>query len=384
MRRTVRRRLAVSLAIAGAIGAAPIAAGCATDNALVGGQCALGYESCGSGCCPKPGIDATADGPEDADASQDSDAKLASDADGSPMDVMVAERIGYDGPAEGSTVEGGPSEAGDAGDGGEAGPTCMAPLVDCDGVCTDTTSDPFNCGQCNLVCPSQICQMSMCVGSTAGGVVFIGHDYSNTPGGTAQARVLSNAVFIPQTNPLHVLSYERYASTAAVARVKAILGGVAMQVGRTLTIKGTTTDTDIPSSLTIASYGVLLVPDQVAAPSGALASLGASWASTLATFTQAGGIVVVLEGGRGVGEMPAFSTGTGLLGVSAQASITTGMPLDVVAPADAVGSGVVSPYGAGNSSVSVMTEPNGGNVVYVVEEPVDGSPALPVVVHKAF
>ena len=381
MKRTSPVGVALALSIAGAVGVAPIAAGCGSDNSLVGGECSPGYQRCGSECCPVSVVDATTDGP-DAKA----DAYEVSDADGastdSTADGSLADRAGQpDGPSEGSAYEGGLIEAGE---GGEAGPTCTPPLVDCDGVCTDTSSDPFNCGHCNVVCPSQICQMGMCVGSTAGGVVFIGHDYSNTPGGTAQARVLSNAVFIPQTNPLHVLSYERYASAAAVARVEAILDGVAMQIGRTLTITSTNTDGDIPSKLTTASYGVLLVPDQPLASTGALATLGSAWASTLATFTQAGGIVVILDGGTGVGEMPAFSTSTGLLDVSAQASITTGTPLAVVAPADAVGTGVVSPYGAGTASVSLTTEPNGGNVVYVVEEPLDGSPALPVVVHKAF
>lgn len=380
--------LAWSIAVAAALGGAPLAAGCGSDNSLVGGQCAAGYTPCGTNCCPTGGVDASLDRTSlDAptEALSEGDAPNATDGDGAPTDGFGADRIGFsDGPTEDSAPDGNTPEAGEDGEAGEAGPVCMPPLVDCGGTCVDTTSDPLNCGQCGNVCPSQICQMSQCVGSTAGGVVFIGHDYLTTPGGTAQARVLSNAVFIPQSNPLHVLSYERYANAGAITRIKSILDGAATQIGRTLTIASTTTDSDVPNNLTVANYGVLLVADQSTAPAGALATLGSSWASTLATFTQAGGIVVVLDGGTGTGEMPQFSSATGLLTVSAQAPIIAGTALDVVAPADAVGTGVVSPYGAGTNSVSIDTEANGGNVVYVVDEPVDGATGLPVVVHKAF
>jgi hypothetical protein len=266
----------------------------------------------------------------------------------------------------------------------ETGPVCLPPLVDCGGVCVDTTSDPFNCGACGTFCVSQICQSSMCVGTPAGGgVVFIGHDYSNTPAGTSQARVLSNAVFIPQFSQLHVLSYERYALNGAVSHVKNILTTAAQQAGRNLTITSTVNDADIPNTLTVQSYAVLLVHDQPSAPTGALASLGASWQPTLTQFTQQGGIVVVLDGGTGAGEMPQFVTATTLLSVASQSSIATGTPLDVVAPGDPVGFGVVSPYSAGNSSVTVTTEPNGGSVVYVVDLPGDAGVGTPVAVHKA-
>jgi hypothetical protein len=82
--------------------------------------------------------------------------------------------------------------------------------------------------------------------------------------------------------------------------------------------------------------------------------------------------------------MPQFTTATTLLDVSAQSNVATGTTLDNAAPADAIGIGVLSQYGAGNSSVSVTTEPNGGNVVYVVDVDADGGNGPPVVVHKVF
>jgi hypothetical protein len=390
------RRAAVAAIVLGCVGAplGIVAAGCGGDgDALVGGDCASGYAPCGNNCCP-----VTTDGAIDG--------TVADASDGSPsFDGNGADRFGpgrdgaIDARSDGPPADTGSGEAGDGGNGGngdgsgggtdgaadaaETGPLCIPPLVDCGGTCVDTTSDPLNCGQCGLVCPSQICTMSACVGSTAGGIVFIGHDYQTTPANTAQARVLTNATFIPQNNPLAVMSFEHYANIAAVARVKAILTGAATQIGRSLNITSTQVDGDIPSKLVFASYQVLIVQDQANALPGTLAMIGSSWATTLATFTQAGGVVIVLDGGTGTGEMPEFSTATALLDVSAQSKVTATF-LDDVAPGDVVGVNVVSPYSAGLNSVAVTTEANGGNVTYVIDQRTDAGPGAPVVVHKVF
>ncbi len=265
---------------------------------------------------------------------------------------------------------------------------CGSPLMDCGGQCVDPTSDSSNCGGCANVCTSQICQNSQCVGATTGGIVFIGHDFETTAPGTTQARVLSNAVFIPQTNPLRVLSYERYADAVAVSRITTILNGVARQLGRTLNLTETINDADIPNTLSLQNFDVLLVPDQPTAPAGALGALGpgggGNWGVVLASFAQSGGVVVVLDGGTGVGEMPAFVTGTGLLTITAQAPVAVGTQLQDVARADVEGIGLVSPYAAGANSVSVTTEAAGGDVVYVVVDSNDAGVGPPVVVHKVF
>ena len=272
---------------------------------------------------------------------------------------------------------------GNGSDGGGDAPTCTPPMQACGEQCVDVTSDPFNCGRCGTSCPSQICVNSQCVGTVAGAMVFVGHDYQSTPSGTAQARVLSNAVFIAQSNPLNVLSYERYASAGAVVRTRNILTGVATQTGRTFAFTSTSTDSDVPTDLATQSYGVLLVQDQPTAPAGAMASLGASWQQALTTFVLGGGVVVVLDGGTGVGEMPAFATATGLLTVTAQAPLDSHALLDVLAPADAVGIGVVSPYAAGSHSVALTAQSSNGNVVYVVGAEDDGGADAPVVIHRA-
>ncbi|MGA7123030.1 MAG: hypothetical protein WBY94_23205 [Polyangiaceae bacterium] len=285
-----------------------------------------------------------------------------------------------------SASDGGTTSDSTAGDGApaEASNPCSVPLAYCGGACIDVSGDPLNCGGCGVVCASQLCDNSACVGAASGGIVYIGHDYTTTLPGTAQARVISNAVFVPESNPLRVLSYERYASPGAVTQVGAILRSVARQEGRTLTIVSTANDDQVSDQLTVTNYDVLLVHDQSSAPDGALATLGSNWGSTLSVYALGGGVIIVLDGGGGLGQMPAFATGTGLLDVSAHASIAVGTPLLVASRVDAIAAGVLSPYGAGQNSVSLTTEANGGNVVYVVELNGDAGSNPPVVVHKAF
>jgi len=51
------------------------------------------------------------------------------------------------------------------------------PFAMCGGNCIDTSGDALNCGMCGKTCVSQICQDSQCVGTTSGGLIFIGHDF---------------------------------------------------------------------------------------------------------------------------------------------------------------------------------------------------------------
>jgi hypothetical protein len=215
-----------------------------------------------------------------------------------------------------------------------------------------------------------------------GGIVFIGHDYLSTDPYTAQARVLSNAVLIPRANPLRVLSFEEYANPSSITHVSAILHDAALEVGRTLAVTSTVDESAIPSALAAATVDVVLIHDQPGAAPGALAILGSTWAESLAAFTQAGGVVVVLDGGTGTDEMPAFVTATGLLAVSSDTPVSVGTALDVSSTTDVVGNGVLSPYAAQAHTVAVDTDPPGASVVWVVEVPNPESSPIPVVVHK--
>jgi hypothetical protein len=268
-------------------------------------------------------------------------------------------------------------------DGGFAcAPFCSPPLTNCSGTCLDLTSDPFNCGMCGKICPSFLCQASQCVTGFNGELVLIGHDFSTqVPNPGSQVTVLLNSVFIRPNNPLRVLAYERYAAAAATARVTSIL-----QNGpRPVTLTRTSLDGDIPTKLNVTDFDVLLVYDQAAAPAGALGALGTSWSSTLTTYLQAGGLVVVLDGARavdgGTSEMPALLTNGSLIAVTAQTVLPQGTRVKNIAPGDSVGRNVGAVYGTTLSSARFATEAASANVTYVIFDQPDNQP---VVVHKTF
>jgi hypothetical protein len=323
--------------------------------------------------------DASADGHETEEAPRDGGAKEGSAADGTTTDATDQDgaladsmTVGTDATTDSCTPPYDTSDncgacgmacgATDICVMGDAGtyqcmPLCAPPETDCSGTCVDETSDSNNCGRCGKVCPSGFCSSSTCEGTTEGDIVVIGDDYNSAATVPSGAKLLTNAVFLPTSYPIQVLSFEEYADPVS------------------------NTDSDIPANLTIANYDVLLVYDQEAADPGVLGPLGASWATALSNFTIAGGIVVSLDGAAGTTEeMPAFDTMSGLLAVSDHTVISKNTPLDVVSGGDAIGHGVVSPYAAKPNSVFFTTsESNGGNVTYVV---VDSLGQAPVVVHK--
>jgi len=332
---------------------------CAAGNSVVGGECAEGYVQQGDTCVLATSVQPSQDG--GVQTNQDGgDGSTASNDDGGARDGSTASGDGAIPPNE--TI----------------GPQCTAPDLECNGQCIDPSSDPDNCGSCGHVCPSNLCVLGKCQGSAPGHVVVIGHDYASAPSTfSSQARVLSNATLMPASNPLRVMSYEQYASQTAVANAEGLVGSEAKQLGRTVSFVAIASSTDVSNKINIDDYDVLVVHDQMRAPSGALAQIGTGWASdgNIASFLHAGGVVVVLSGGTGTAEMPALATNASLLSVTSQ-SVITGS-LDVLAPADAVGEGVVSPYAPKPSTVTFDTESNGGDVVWVVAQN-----SAPVVVHK--
>jgi hypothetical protein len=430
----LRRILEIAALVASAFLSAALGAACASDNGVVGGSCATGYTQCELVCvdtntdpdnCGQCGnvcpgdvcVDGQCQGKGREDGSFDAQADAPRDGheDGRETEMHGDGAITEDGPhTDGRTTDGMSDDTGDdtgdsctppfdtndscgtcgfacrdtdvcvLGDAGAYGcvPLCRSPQTDCNSVCVDTTDDPNNCSRCGKVCPSGFCTSSTCQGTTEGDIVVIGDDYNSTATVPSAAKLLTNAIFLPTSSPVLILSFEHYADPTSVANVGAILKAEAALTGHKFDVQVTNVDSDIPSSLTIANYDVLLVYDQEAAAPGVLGVLGSNWAGAISSFTSAGGIVVSLDGAAGTTqEMPIFNTNAGLLAVSDHTVVPANTPLDVLAGGDAIGHGVVGPYAAKPNSVFFTTsEANGGNVTYVVVDPTAAD--APVVVHK--
>jgi hypothetical protein len=272
-------------------------------------------------------------------------------------------------------------------DGGFAcGPLCTDPAFpdDCNGVCVDFQTDPNNCGACGKVCASGICVAALCQGSTPGDIVLVGDDFTGAQNSTAPAKLLTNATFIPSTNPLRVLSYEQFAAAGAVTTVKNVINAGATARGRTVKFSISNVAADLSVLGLEAKYDVVLVHDQATLTAAEAATDGAADAAALLQFTKAGGVVIVLDGANGEEAMPPFVTNAGLVDLAGHTFMPTPGRGTVVAPADDVGTGTVSPFAIGSRFVNFQSnEPNGGNVTFVVLAGSAPNPlGDPIVIHK--
>lgn len=372
---------------------APLASGCGDENAVVGGACAPGYVECDGRCVPGTSCGdggSSGDGGGGRDGSTEggalTDARAGDGAggddgstDGCPPPPYVtaaacgACNVQCSAPNDTCRLDGTGAFT--------CQPPCTPPLVACNGVCLDVSNDPANCGACGKICPSNLCVANVCQGATPGDIVVIGADYRQTLAGSAQARLLTNAALVPTSNPLRVLTYEKYADAAAVLRVKQLITGAA--IGRTTAYTPTTNPADLASATLAARFDVVLVADQESGDAASLATEGASWAAALATFTKAGGVVIALDGAAGQGNMPTLVTSAGLLAMSGHTALTPGSRVLVLAPSDTVGANVPSPFGTFFRAASLTTsEPSGGDVVYVAAVDLNPGVGAPMVVHK--
>lgn len=370
-----------SLGIAlGAIGL--VAQGCGDENALVGGTCVT--------CDVTTPIDGSVDGSFDASSDGSNDATTDGTLpDGAPLDGSLVDSC----PPPPYTTSANCGACGvvcatpndtcrlDSNNKFTCQPPCNAPEVVCNGICIDITSDPFNCGTCGKFCPSNVCASGLCQGATPGDIVVIGHDFEKAPAASSQAKLLSNAVFIPTSNPLRVLSYEQFADAAAVTQGKASIQNNA--AGRTIKYTVSTQASAIQAADLVANFDVVLIWDQANGNAAALGPIATTAATPLTNFAKGGGVVVALDGASGQGAMPTFLTNATLLDVPTHTTLAAGTLVRISAPGDKVGSLVIGPYGTFDHSAAFQpNEPNGANVIYVAQRLVGGVPSDPVVVHK--
>jgi hypothetical protein len=249
----------------------------------------------------------------------------------------------------------------------------------------NTDNDENNCGQCNRICASGICQGGQCVGATAGHIVTFCMDYRTiAPAGSPSRVLLGNAIFLDSANPLRIYAYDEFALPGVVSAVNATIDAIAIARGRTYTITTVSQAAGVSLNLSIFDHEVLLVYDQPGAPAGRLGNTGTVWASALGAFVAAGGNVVVLAGSGGVGEMDDLLTNANLLPATAQTTVN-GQVLYNRAPADAVGLNVLSTFRARNETCTFTTSltPDPSNVFVITDSPASsGTIGAPVVVHR--
>lgn len=238
-------------------------------------------------------------------------------------------------------------------------------VTECGAICVDTTNDPRHCGGCNNRCESGICVSSDCVGRVNGHMAAICASYaSQSP---AQTNLLGNAVFLASTDPVRILAYVRDTSGVSINGTNQALASAAAARGRDYEKTEVTGLASVANQLTRADYDVLIVYDQQNAPAGRMASRAAAWAPAIETFTELGGIVIVLTGGDGTNEMNEFIDGIGIASVTGTTNYD-GSRYSVVAPGDALAIGVVSPFLAVPTSCVFDGAPMAdGELVYVTE-----------------
>lgn len=381
-----------------------VAIGCGSENALVGGKCKDGLLA-QDGACVTPGnspfvgqsgteppegtpTPETANGEvhpptfsrdagetitfpdHDADV-VDPDGGLVS-PDGAAPDAAPPDAAAPDAQPDVGVPDADTPDAPDA----DVEPTCTPPLVYCRGACIPVGDDSLNCGACGKVCPSNICMAGECQGETPGDVVLVGHDFAQAWAGSAQAKVLVNAVAIATTNPIRVLTWESGASAASVTAVKTLVqAGVR---GRRVRFTPAPGATALADATLATQYDVVLVFDAAGSDPGAL---GASWATGLGKFAEKGGIVIALDGAAS--GMPSLVTAAGLLSVPAHTLLGEGSHLAVTAPNDVVGQQVLSPYATTGAAVCFPgASPPAADVTWVVRTDDDAGTGAPVVIHR--
>lgn len=348
---------------------------CNADNAVVGGHCRAGFTESDGACTKTKDPSAGADDDENrfGDGTPSASSDDASTGPGSTADGGgPGGRDGRDGGLTTSAI----SVIGQVPPGDDAGaPTnpnpleCDAPLVACRGACIPVASDGDNCGACGKICPSNICIDGECQGALAGDVIVLGHEFASSASSSAQAKMIANAVSIPTTDPIRVLSFDGDHPGAPAERsviaASVRYRGVSFEQGD---------DVALEASDLARHYDIVLIHGAGSSP----AERGGRWASSLDTFTKKGGIVVALD--DGTSDIPALLTASGLLSIEGHIQLADKTPVAITAPNDAVGIQVLSPYAPLGVTVGFLGVQSSPDVTIVGRT--NDQDAYPMAIHR--
>jgi hypothetical protein len=253
---------------------------------------------------------------------------------------------------------------------------CLPPKTVCGRQCMSTATDPDNCGGCGIPCTSGLCSSGLCEAAGTGHAIVIGHDYLSSR--SDMNRILGNAVFLWPVNPVHMLVYEGSASSSAIAGANAAIAQVANDTGRQSVPTFATTSADVVNQL--GKSQVFLIYSQEGADDEMLGQLGLDWSAALFAFVGTGGTVVLLDGpnpnNSGTSQILAKAN---LFDITRNAS-ATGDTCKVVAPGDALATGLPKEY---LCEVNSTTFTIGDLALSAITRVVEDS-GQAVVVHKIF
>ncbi len=256
--------------------------------------------------------------------------------------------------------------------GGTCAPSCEAPLTQCRAQCVDLENDPQNCGSCGRACESGLCAEGECIGVTAGHIVAMGHDMTNsTP---ATRRLLGNAVFLPLADPVRILAFDEKASNAVKAGVENAVMSMASITSRNFEF---TSATSLAVTFLLSMSDVFVIEAQTLATNSSLLKNGETWSLALTEFLARGGVIVLMEGPNGANDGTyQLLKAAGLFSPGGRVAIGR-KQLSLVSPGDGVATAVPTFYLGGAETMGFDAVVDG---TVVVTEPTSDTP---VVIHIA-